>query len=116
MNVASDLAILRRTTINQLCNTKWDACVRSPRHHRYSPPLRSYCPYVVPSAGSSRHVWGIDHRGSPPRSPSVECLGVRAPDGTWIKQEEDEVTCYEYLRETSPLVFHTSPCPEDWEQ
>ena len=72
-------------------------------------------PLTVPSAGSSCDVWSPNCRDPPPRSPSVECLGVRASDGTWIKQEEDEVTCYKYLRRASPLVSCTSPYPDDQE-
>jgi hypothetical protein len=34
----------------------------------------------------------------------VEFLGVRAPDGQWIKQEEDEENVYAYLRDAESTV------------
>jgi hypothetical protein len=102
MNIASDITLTQHYLTAQTRVNKRQARVRPPLH-----PLPSSCSYhlyAAPSASGSRSRRGGDHRSPPARSPSVEFLGVRASDGRWIKQEEDEENTYAYLRETESTV------------
>jgi hypothetical protein len=44
----------------------------------------------------------------------VEFLGVRAPDGQWIKQEEDEENVYAYLWDAESTVVEENPEEVDY--
>jgi hypothetical protein len=102
MNIASDITLTQRYLTAQTQVNECQARVRPPLHPL--PSSRSYHPYAAPSASGSRSHRGHDRRSPPARSPSVEFLGVRAPDGQWIKQEENEENVYTYLQDVESTV------------
>jgi hypothetical protein len=102
MNIASDITLTQRYLTAQTRVNERQARVRPPLHP--IPSSRSYHPYAAPSASGSRSRRSGDRRSPPARSPSVEFLGVRTPDGRWVKQEEDEESVYAYLRDAESTV------------
>jgi hypothetical protein len=102
MNLASDVTLTQRYLTAQTRVNERQARVRPPLYPL--PSSRSYHPYTAPSASSSRSRRGLGRRSPPAHSPSVEFLGVRAPDGQWIKQEDDEENVYAYLQDAESTV------------
>jgi hypothetical protein len=112
MNLASDVTLTQRYLTAQTRVNEHQAQVHPPLHSLPSP--RSYHPYTAPSASGSRSRRGLGRRSPPARSPSVEFLGVRAPDGQWIKQEEDEENVYTYLRDAESTVVEENAGEVDY--
>jgi hypothetical protein len=102
MNIASDITLTQQYLTAQTRVNERQARVRPPLHPLLS--SRSYHPYSAPSASSRRGRRSGDRRSPLARSPSVEFLGVRAPNGRWVKQEEDEENVYAYLRDAEFTV------------
>jgi hypothetical protein len=102
MNIASDITLTQQYLTAQTRVNERQARVRPPLLP--IPSSRSYHPYTAATTSSGRSRRGGDRRSPPARSPSVEFLGVRAPDGCWVKQEEDEEDVHAYLWEAGSTV------------
>jgi hypothetical protein len=112
MNIASDITLTQQYLTAQTRVNERQARVHPPLHPL--PPSHFYHPYAALSASSGRSRRNGDRGGPPAHSPSVEFLGVRAPDGRWVKQEEDEENTYAYLRDTESTVVEESPEEVDY--